>query len=306
MRTNGKWVHSTIYKVPANSIVHVTSTSSTATSGLRNPFLSQVQGTVGGTDDGRRQDDQRDRPRRSLAHVRDPPARRVRAAAGRARRSQEPVRIRALRTATMAHRTIDIQLPHRQEGPLPLAVLRALRRRHASSASAARCRRSATWTGSSMSSSARLRGQPSLGRTEPRRRFATIWIVASLIAMPLVIVLLGPILPPGHGSEQALGAGHRQHGAAGDGDAGAAARGDLPALRGDRLPPADRAARSKVPRCAAHPSLQTTWIVVTSALVLCARRLRHRAPGGRATAPGSGSGPNPLTVPKGHKAAACR
>jgi hypothetical protein len=32
--------------------------------------------------------------------------------------------------------------------------------------------------------------------TEPNhwRRFATIWIVSSLIATPLVIVLLGPIL----------------------------------------------------------------------------------------------------------------
>ena len=48
-------------------------------------------------DDSRRQDSQLDPPRRNLAHVRRPPAGRVRAAAGRARRSQEPVRIRALR-----------------------------------------------------------------------------------------------------------------------------------------------------------------------------------------------------------------
>src|SRR6201994_2438767 len=37
------------------------------------------------------------------------------------------------------------------------------------------------------------------------RRFTILWVVASLIATPLVIVLLGPILPPGHGSEQASG-----------------------------------------------------------------------------------------------------
>src|ERR1700726_4257199 len=37
------------------------------------------------------------------------------------------------------------------------------------------------------------------------RRFGTIWVVASLIAPPLAIVLLGPILPPGNGSEQASG-----------------------------------------------------------------------------------------------------
>ena len=46
---NGQWVHSTIFKVPANSIVHVTIYQFDSPTGLRNPFLSQVQGTVGGT-----------------------------------------------------------------------------------------------------------------------------------------------------------------------------------------------------------------------------------------------------------------
>ena len=49
VRENGKWVHSTDYTVPANSIVHVTIYQYDGDSGLRNPFLSQVQGTVGGT-----------------------------------------------------------------------------------------------------------------------------------------------------------------------------------------------------------------------------------------------------------------
>jgi hypothetical protein len=40
-------VHSTTYKVPAHSIVHVTVYQFDGDSGLRNPFLSQVQGTVG-------------------------------------------------------------------------------------------------------------------------------------------------------------------------------------------------------------------------------------------------------------------
>jgi hypothetical protein len=43
----GKWVHSTIYKVPAHSLVHVTVYQFDGDSGLRNPFLSQVHGTVG-------------------------------------------------------------------------------------------------------------------------------------------------------------------------------------------------------------------------------------------------------------------
>ncbi len=37
------------------------------------------------------------------------------------------------------------------------------------------------------------------------RRFTTLWVVATLIATPLVIFVLGPILPPGNGSEQASG-----------------------------------------------------------------------------------------------------
>lgn len=45
----GEWVHSTIYKVPANAIVHVTIYQFDGDSGLRNPFLSQVHGTVGNT-----------------------------------------------------------------------------------------------------------------------------------------------------------------------------------------------------------------------------------------------------------------
>jgi hypothetical protein len=50
VRKNNKWIHSTIYTVPANSVVHVTVYQYDGDSGLRNPFLSQVQGTVGGTE----------------------------------------------------------------------------------------------------------------------------------------------------------------------------------------------------------------------------------------------------------------
>ncbi len=45
----GKWIHSTIYKVPAHAMVHVTVYQFDGDSGLRNPFLSQVHGTVGNT-----------------------------------------------------------------------------------------------------------------------------------------------------------------------------------------------------------------------------------------------------------------
>jgi cytochrome c oxidase subunit 2 len=143
-------------------------------------------------------------------------------------------------------------------------------------------------------SSGEVPGEPNHGR-----RFTTIWVVASLIATPLVIFLVGPIMPPGHGSEQASGkvtdntvllamatpvlllvviylvysiiAFRQPKGGALEG----------PAVRGD----------SKI---------QTTWIVVTSVLVLSlAAYGTIRLESGYGA--GSGSGPKPLTVPKGPK-----
>lgn len=50
VQTKGKWVRSTVFNVPANSTIHVTIYQYDSPTGLRNPFLSQVQGTVGGTE----------------------------------------------------------------------------------------------------------------------------------------------------------------------------------------------------------------------------------------------------------------
>jgi hypothetical protein len=44
---NGKWTRSTVYKVPAHSLVHVKIYQFDGDSGLRNPFLAKVQGTSG-------------------------------------------------------------------------------------------------------------------------------------------------------------------------------------------------------------------------------------------------------------------
>lgn len=49
-QSQGKWIQSTDYKVPANSDVQITVLQYDGESGLRNPFLSQVQGTVGATE----------------------------------------------------------------------------------------------------------------------------------------------------------------------------------------------------------------------------------------------------------------
>jgi hypothetical protein len=45
----GKWVHGTLLKVPAHSLIHVTVYNFDGASGLRNPFFGQPTGIVGGT-----------------------------------------------------------------------------------------------------------------------------------------------------------------------------------------------------------------------------------------------------------------
>ncbi len=146
-----------------------------------------------------------------------------------------------------------------------------------------------------------MAAEPTHAIVEPNhaRRFGAIWLTASILATPLVILLLGPILPPGNGSEQA--SGHvtdntvllamatpvllmvviyliyaviyfRQ-------PKGGVLEG--PAIRGDAV-------------------VQTTWLIVTTALVLSLAvygTWRLFADNGA----GSGSGPSPLTVPKGPK-----
>jgi hypothetical protein len=48
VREDGRWDHTTVFDLPAHSLVHITVYNFDGASGLRNPFLSQVQGTVGG------------------------------------------------------------------------------------------------------------------------------------------------------------------------------------------------------------------------------------------------------------------
>ena len=49
VREGNQWKHTTTFDVPAHSLVRITILNFDGASGLRNPFLSQVQGTVGGT-----------------------------------------------------------------------------------------------------------------------------------------------------------------------------------------------------------------------------------------------------------------
>jgi hypothetical protein len=49
VRENGVWHRSTVWTLPANSLIHVTVYQFDGKSGLRNPFLAQARGLVGGT-----------------------------------------------------------------------------------------------------------------------------------------------------------------------------------------------------------------------------------------------------------------
>ncbi|HMH47380.1 MAG TPA: cytochrome c oxidase subunit II [Solirubrobacteraceae bacterium] len=130
------------------------------------------------------------------------------------------------------------------------------------------------------------------------RRFTILWVVASLIATPLVIVLLGPILPPGKGSEQA--SGHVT---------------DNTVLLGMATPVlllvvlyllyaviVFRQPKGGVlegPAVRGNQRIQTVWIVVTSLLVLALAAygtVRLEEDGS-----GSGGGPSPVAVPGGKK-----
>src|ERR1700682_3859798 len=131
------------------------------------------------------------------------------------------------------------------------------------------------------------------------RRFALVWGIATIVATPLVILLVGPILPPGKATEQANGQVT-----------------DNPVLLGMATPVLllvvlylgyaviyfrqPKGAVLEGPAIRGDARVQTTWLIVTSALVLSLAvygTLRLLSDDGA----GSGSGPSPLTAPSGPK-----
>ncbi len=143
--------------------------------------------------------------------------------------------------------------------------------------------------------------EPREGAAEPNHalRFGLVWLIGTLIALPLVIWVIGPLLVPGNGSEQSIGQGT---------DYTVLAALATPVLTlvllylvyaviFFRQP---KGGMLEGPAVRGHARVQTTWIVVTSLMVLAVAvfgTVRLEADYGA----GSGSGPNPLTVPKGPK-----
>ncbi|HXD55607.1 MAG TPA: cytochrome c oxidase subunit II [Solirubrobacteraceae bacterium] len=137
------------------------------------------------------------------------------------------------------------------------------------------------------------------GEPNHLRRFLAIWIGCSVIATPLVAILLGPLLPPGNGSDAASGQVT---------DNTVLLSMATPvlllvvvylvyALLAFRQP---RGAALEGPAVRGHQSLQTLWIVVSGVLVLTlAAYGTVRLETGYGA--GSGNGPKPLTAPKGEK-----
>jgi cytochrome c oxidase subunit 2 len=130
------------------------------------------------------------------------------------------------------------------------------------------------------------------------RRLMILWIVASVIATPLVVILLGPLFPPGNASAQA--AGHTQ-------DTTVLAAVATPVLMlvvlyllyaivFFRQQPGGVL---EAPAVRGDARVQTVWIVITSVLVLGLAAYGTAELVGDGS--GSGEGPNPAFVPSGKK-----
>jgi len=130
------------------------------------------------------------------------------------------------------------------------------------------------------------------------RRLMLLWILASVIATPLVVVLLGPLLSPGTGSVQA--SGHQT---------------DTTVLAGVATPVLllvvlylayavtffrqEPGGVLEGPAIRSDARVQTWWIVITSTLVLALAAFGTVELVGDGA--GAGEGPNPAFVPSGKK-----
>lgn len=149
-----------------------------------------------------------------------------------------------------------------------------------------------------MSASAEGAAGPPAGERDHTRSFLLVWLVSTVIATPLVIVFVGPLLAP-TGTDQAAGQ-----------------RADMTVLAGIATPVIllvmlflaytvlffrqPRGGALEGPAVRGDTRIQTAWIVITSAIVL-AIAVFGTVELESTYGAGSGSGPNPVTVPSGPK-----
>ena len=187
--------------MPAYSVVHVTLYEYDSATGLRNPLLSQVQGTVGGTMTLNGKTVSAVNPEEPAHTFAIPELGVFVPLPGVNEEAKNFCEEAPVRTVQQRPPHDHLQLPHRQARPLPLAVLRALRRGHhrrqrrpdADARLHGRLPRCRLARG-------RRPGAPAASRTT-RAASCTIWLVATVIALPLVILLHRPAARAGNGSE---------------------------------------------------------------------------------------------------------
>jgi cytochrome c oxidase subunit 2 len=128
------------------------------------------------------------------------------------------------------------------------------------------------------------------------RRLIVIWVVACLVAIPLIVFLLGPHLPPGNMSNEARDQRHTNT---------LLAALAAPVLLGIWifLVYAVSTFRQRGetivdgPPLVGHPGLQVAWVVATATIVLALAAYGTAELLGPAKGAGGGQGPDPLAVP---------
>ena len=126
--TKGQWKRDTVWRLPANATVHVTIYNFDGASGLRNPYLARPLGIDGNVEmidgkpaDGINPDDTSHTFAVPAYHLIVP----IPGVADNAKNQCGYAPCAIIERAPHHH----VHVPHGREGPLPLAVLRALRRR---------------------------------------------------------------------------------------------------------------------------------------------------------------------------------
>ena len=128
VRENGVWQRSTVWTLPANTLVHVTVYNFDGKSGLRNPFLAQARGLVGGTFGLNGKPLSVINPDDASHTFAIPQLGVIVPIQGVDDNAPKQCDYAPCPMST-AHDDDHVHVPHGQEGPLPVAVLRAVRRR---------------------------------------------------------------------------------------------------------------------------------------------------------------------------------